>query len=86
MKIKTANRILAGLCTAEAVFLGSLCFVFYSRTDAPPADIFPEPIIPTYSEPLGKTVWSAEKESFLSNSQYITFEKKARKAGTNMVK
>lgn len=36
MKTKTINRILAGLCAVEAVFLGSLCFAFNSHTNAPP--------------------------------------------------
>lgn len=36
MKTKTLNRILAGLCAAEAVLLSGLYFAFNSRTNAPP--------------------------------------------------
>lgn len=65
MKPKTINRILAGLCAAEAVLFASLCLVFNSRTNAPPpADT------PTYSEPLSETIWSAEKEPFTADEAY----------------
>lgn len=32
MKTKAINRILAGLCAVEAVFLCALCFVLHSHT------------------------------------------------------